>query len=334
MLYLLLIVFSLSLIFTWGLRRYAIEKNIIDVPNHRSSHVIPTPRGGGLAFIAVILISLPILAYKGLALLPVCLALGSAGLFISVLGFMDDRQSITARVRLFGHFSASVLALYCLGGAPSIVVLGWIVPAGLLLTLLALLYLVWLLNLYNFMDGIDGLAALEAMSVCISMAFLYWLKTDYYLMGLPLVLAAAVAGFFCWNFPPARIFMGDAGSGFLGLALGILSIQAAWVRPEYLWEWLILLGVFIVDATVTLVNRFIRGCIVYEAHRSHAYQHTARHFGRHLWVTGGVFMVNMCWLFPFAVMVNRFALDGFMALIIAYAPLVIIAIKLKAGLKD
>lgn len=334
MFYLLITVFAISLILTGGLRRYAIEKNIIDIPNHRSSHLTPTPRGGGVAFIAVVLLSAPVLAYEGLSIRPACLALVSAGLFISILGFMDDRKPISARVRLIGHFSASALALYCLGGISSVVLFNWTIPTGFFLTTIALVYLVWLLNLYNFMDGIDGLAAIEAISVCMSAAFLYWLNSDFGLMGLPLVISAAVAGFFWWNFPPARIFMGDAGSGFLGLTMGVLSIQAAWVRPEYLWEWLILLSVFIVDATMTLINRFIRRCKVSEAHRSHAYQHATRHFGRHLWVTSGVFMVNVFWLLPLAWMVNQFALNGLMVLIVAYIPLILLAWKFNAGVED
>lgn len=331
MFYLLMTVFAVTLIFTGGLRRYAIENDIIDVPNHRSSHLIPTPRGGGVAFIAVILLTVPILAYQFPSIHTACWALMSAGFFISIVGFMDDRKPISARVRLISHFSASALALYCLGGLPSIVIFGALMPTGLLFNVIALVYLVWLLNLYNFMDGIDGLAAIEAITVCLSLALLYWLNSDLNLMGLPLVIAAAVAGFFCWNFPPARIFMGDAGSGFLGLAMGVLSIQAAWVRPEYLWESLILLGVFIVDATFTLIHRFIRGCKVFEAHRSHAYQHASRQFGRHLWVTLVVLMINVFWLLPLAVMVNQSSLDGATLLLIAYSPLIILAWKFNAG---
>ena len=331
MIYLITAIFILSLALTWCLRRYALAKNIIDIPNHRSSHVVPTPRGGGVAFIVAFLLAIPWVGYLGFVVLPVGYALVGAGLCVAALGFFDDHGHISARLRLLGHFSASIFALFCLGGMPSMHFLGWTIPAGLFLNLLTVLYLVWLLNLYNFMDGIDGIAAIEALSVCLGGAILYGLNGDYTLMGLPCALAAAVGGFLWWNYPPARIFMGDAGSGFLGLVLGILSIQAAMIKQEFFWAWLILLGVFIVDATVTLLCRLFRGCAVYEAHCSHAYQHAVRRFGSHLWVTIGVLILNVCWLWPMAILVGKSTIGGFTGLCIAYVPLIILAVGFKAG---
>lgn len=139
------------------------------------------------------------------------------------------------------------------------------------------------------------------------------------------------AGLSVLEFPPARIFMGDAGSGFLGIALGVLSVQAAWQSSALLWVWLILLGVFIVDATFTLMRRLIRGDKVYEAHRSHAYQFASRQAGRHLPVTLAVIFINLVWLLPIAVSVGVFGLDGLSGLILAYVPLVFLAIRFRAG---
>jgi Fuc2NAc and GlcNAc transferase len=160
---------------------------------------------------------------------------------------------------------------------------------------------------------------------------LYWLADFNSLITLPLFLATSVLGFLCWNFPPARIFMGDAGSGFLGIILGLLSLQAAWLSQELLWMWLILLGVFVVDATVTLMRRLLRGDKVYEAHRSHAYQFAARRFGRHLPVTLAVIAINLFWLLPVAASVVLWEVDGALALVLAYIPLVLLAIKFHAG---
>ncbi len=145
------------------------------------------------------------------------------------------------------------------------------------------------------------------------------------------MLAAAVAGFLYWNFPPARIFMGDAGSGFLGIVLGTMSIQAGWVDPALFWSWVILLGVFVVDATFTLVRRLLRGDKVYEAHRSHAYQYASRQFGRHLPVTLAVGGINIAWLLPIALLVGTGRVDGLIGVVLAYAPLVLLAIKFRAG---
>ncbi|MNQ74182.1 putative undecaprenyl-phosphate N-acetylglucosaminyl 1-phosphate transferase [compost metagenome] len=199
---------------------------------------------------------------------------------------------------------------------------------------LAAFYLVWLLNLYNFMDGIDGIASVEAICVCLGGALLYLLIGEGGAALAPLSLAVAVAGFLFWNFPPARIFMGDAGSGFLGIALGVLSLQAAWVAPQLLWSWLILLGVFIVDATWTLFRRLLRGDKVYEAHRSHAYQYASRKFGKHLPVTLAVAMLNLGWLLPIALWVGVGGVDGVLGLLVAYLPLVWLAVRFKAGERE
>jgi Fuc2NAc and GlcNAc transferase len=125
--------------------------------------------------------------------------------------------------------------------------------------------------------------------------------------------------------------MGDAGSGFLGIVLGGLSLQAAWASPQLLWMWLILLGVFIVDATFTLFRRLLRGDKVYEAHRSHAYQFASRRFGKHLPVTLAVGVINLFWLLPIALCVTRYALDGALGVILAYAPLIALSVRFHAG---
>jgi Fuc2NAc and GlcNAc transferase len=332
MIYLLTIVFMLSLTLTAYLRHYALAKNIIDIPNHRSSHTLPTPRGGGIGFIITLLMVMPVVEYWGMVTLPVSIACGAC-LIVAALGFLDDHGHLPAVVRLVGHFSASIFALYWLGGMPSLSFCSLIIPAGWLLNTLGAVYLVWILNLYNFMDGIDGLAAIEAISVCLAGAFLYWLNGNYEMLGIPLILAAAVAGFLWWNFPPARIFMGDAGSGFLGLILGILTIQAAQVKPQFFWAWLILLGVFIVDATVTLLFRLFQGSKIYEAHCEHAYQHATRRFGHHIVVTISVLFINLIWLFPIALLVDKLILGGVTGLFVAYLPLIGLAIALKAGRK-
>ncbi len=321
----------ISLLLTAALRRYALAKSLMDIPNARSSHTVPTPRGGGVAIVLSFLLLLPV--FPALSLLSWTFTWGliGAGAAIAVLGFLDDHGHIAARWRLLGHFGASAWALFWLGGLPPVTLLGTTFDLGYLGYLLAALYLVWLLNLYNFMDGIDGLASLEAISVCLGAALIYALAGFSSLAWAPLLLAFAVAGFLYWNVPPAKIFMGDAGSGFLGIALGVLSLHAAWMAPSLLWVWIILLGVFVVDATVTLIRRLVRGEKVYEAHRSHAYQYASRRAGRHLPVTLAVGLLNVCWLLPVAVCVALFGLDGFLGVIIAYTPLVVLAWKFNAG---
>lgn len=334
MFYALLFVFLLSLLLTFFALRYATARNMMDTPNHRSSHVTPTPRGGGIAFVVSFLVVIPFLVHQDLVSFYGSFALVGAGLFLAILGFLDDKQSISPKSRLLGHFSACILALYWLDGMPSISFFNWTLSSGWIANGLAVVYLVWLLNLYNFMDGIDGLAAVEAISVCLSAVLLYWIRGELVLIALPLFLAACVAGFLVWNFPPARIFMGDAGSCFLGFILGVLSIKAAAVSCDLFWSWLILLGVFITDATITLICRALRGERLQEAHRTHAYQKAAIRLNRHLPVTLAVFLINVVWLLPIAVLVGFNCLKGFTGLLIAYVPLVIIALQFKAGQPD
>lgn len=325
------VVAGVSLLLTAALRRYALARSIIDIPNARSSHSIPTPRGGGVAIVVTFLLGLPFLAWEGLAESSGLIALGGSAALVAIIGFMDDHGHIAARWRLLGHFAAAIWALYWLGGLPSVRVFGIDIDLIWYGQILAALYLVWMLNLYNFMDGIDGIASVEAICTCLGACLLYWLSGFENLILTPLVLAMAVAGFLFWNFPPARIFMGDAGSGFLGIALGVMSIQAAWASASLFWAWLILLGVFIVDATFTLMRRLSRGDKVYEAHRSHAYQFASRQIGKHLPVTLAVGALNLFWLLPIALCVTLFDLDGALGLLIAYSPLVILAVKFHAG---
>jgi Fuc2NAc and GlcNAc transferase len=324
-------VLILSLLLTAGLRRYALARSVIDIPNARSSHTVPTPRGGGVAIVLTFLLVVVGLMLLGVGQLSVLIALAGGGALIAIIGFMDDHGHIAARWRLLGHFLAAAWILGWMGGLPPLPLFGWSLDLGWLGGLLAAVYLVWLLNLYNFMDGIDGIASVEAITACLSAAWLYWLAGFDTAAVLPLLLAAAVAGFLFWNFPPAKIFMGDAGSGFIGIVLGGLSLQAAWMSPPLFWCWLILLGVFIVDATYTLVRRLLRGDKVYEAHRSHAYQFASRRYGKHLPVTLTVAAINLCWLLPIAFCVVHFGLDGALGVILAYVPLVVLAMRFRAG---
>ncbi|WP_321863139.1 glycosyltransferase family 4 protein [Pseudomonas paraveronii] len=323
-----------ALILTGALRHYALARSLIDIPNARSSHVVPTPRGGGVSIVISFLLALVLTANLGAVAWSFAWALLGAGAGIAVLGFLDDHGHIGARWRLLGHFIAAAWALFWVGGLPPLELLGFSIDLGWVGHVLAAVYLVWLLNLYNFMDGIDGIASVEAICVGLSSALLYWLAGYDRLALLPLLLAFAVAGFLYWNFPRARIFMGDAGSGFLGVTLGILSLQAAWTAPQLLWSWLILLGVFITDATWTLLHRLLRGEKVYEAHRSHAYQFASRQFGKHLPVTLTVAAINIGWLLPMALLVSGNILDGVIGLLLAYLPLVALAVKFKAGAKE
>jgi len=325
----LVIVLVMACGLTYALRRYALARSLMDVPNARSSHTVPTPRGGGVAIVLVFLAAITLLTLNGTQDSRSWLALFGSGALVAVVGFLDDHNHIAARWRLLGHFGAGGWALLWLGGMPG--VLGAVDGLAPLWWAFGLLYLVWMLNLYNFMDGIDGIASVEAICVCAGACVIYAVGGHPQLMWLPALLAAAVAGFLLWNWPPAKIFMGDAGSGFLGLVLAILSVQAAWVEPNYFWAWVILLGVFVVDATFTLLRRLLRGDKVYQAHRSHAYQYASRVYGRHLPITVATALITLGWLLPIALCVTVFGLNSVLGTVIAYIPLLWLAFRYHAG---
>ncbi len=333
MLYSLIAVFIL----TWGLvrfiYRYQHTKNILVTPNHRSSHEIPTPTGGGIAFAFSSLIMFVGLKYFDLIPLNNFLMLFIPGLVIATVGFVDDINPISAVFRLMLHFAIVLFIVSCLNGDIFFEFNLFGLFNKWIKYFFIIFYLCWLLNLYNFMDGIDGLAASQAIFVCSAAGIMYWLNNDLVLLSAPLTLVAAVSSFLIWNIPPAKIFMGDAGSGFLGISLGTLSLQAATIKSEYFVSWLILLAVFIIDATVTLIRRLIQGEQIFEAHRSHAYQHAAIFFKGHLPVTLSVAFMNIIWLLPIAILVGLNKIPAFLGLIVAYIPLIILAIYFKAGQK-
>jgi Fuc2NAc and GlcNAc transferase len=296
---LLLLTFLGARIGTGGLRQYALRHQVVDVPNARSSHSVPTARGGGVAIVVGF-----VLAY---VVWSCAVGGGSRGLLatllpgsvvIAALGFWDDHRALSAKIRFPVHLLAACWAVYRLGGWP-VLDLGFASFAwGWVGSVVAVLAIAWSINLYNFMDGIDGLAGMETVFVGGVGGLLVWYAGAD---GMPLwLLAAAAAGFLVMNWPPARIFMGDAGSGFLGYVFAVMALHATVARDTTIWPWVILLGVFGVDATLTLLRRAWRGIRVTDAHRTHAYQWAARRAGGHLPVTIGVLGLNLVLLAPAA----------------------------------
>ena len=305
----------------------------MDVPNERSSHLTPTPRGGGIAFVATSLVGLFILLLNNTLNNEDVLALGCAGAIVAVAGFLDDRQKISgAMFRLVLHGIGAIILVVGIGFPSQISLFDQTISTGLIGSILGVLYLVWLLNLFNFMDGTDGIAASEAIFVCVTGAILNYQA----LLGInhssaAVILAASTFGFILYNWSPAKIFMGDVGSGFLGIVIGGLSLIAANQDPELLWVWIILLAVFVSDATVTLIRRLLRKQKPHVAHRSHAYQHLAIHFNSHAKVSLLVLAVNIVWLLPIAFLVADKQLAGSTGVIIAYVPLLGAALMFGAG---
>ncbi|OMH30901.1 glycosyltransferase family 4 protein [Motiliproteus sp. MSK22-1] len=325
---------AFSWFLTGLLHRYALAKNLLDVPNDRSSHSVPTPRGGGIAIVLTFIVGCGVLVVQEGASYREIFGLVGAGGIAALIGFIDDHRHIAARWRLIIHFFAAGWGLYWLGGMPPLMLFDIAFDLGWIGHLLTAVYLVWLLNLYNFMDGIDGLAGIEAITSGFGAGVVCWLVLSDPLslaVFLPFLLVASVIGFLFWNFPPAKIFMGDGGSGFLGLVFGLLSLQAAWAAPKLFWCWIILLGVFLVDSTVTLIRRLLHGDKVYEAHCCHGYQYASRKLGGHKVISVSVGLINIFWLTPIASLVALDWLNALLGLILAYVPLFWLAAHFKSG---
>ena len=319
-------VLFLSMFSTRIVLRYALHKNLLDIPNRRSSHDEPTPRGGGLAIVLTFLGAILILYLLNGIPKPLFWALFGGGVLVSGIGFLDDHQDVPARWRFLVHIIAAVWAIFWLRGNPHGVG-DWVSD------MLLVVCITWLLNLFNFMDGIDGLAVGEAVFVSFAAAILL-LGSGFSGVGFRLfLLAAACGGFAYWNWPPAKIFMGDVGSGFLGYILSVFILESAGFGQKYLYIWLILLGVFLVDTSFTLIRRILTSQNWIQAHRSHAYQHAAILLRDHKKVTLLVLAINFLWLLPLSVCVLIWPDRTFLFLLSAYLPLVWLAVKLQAGMR-
>lgn len=312
-------------------RRQALRHSVLDVPNARSSHTVPTPRGGGLAMIVTFLVcATAFVLYNGRSWQGwLCVVLPSV--LVACVGLLDDYRSIAATWRILVHFVAVVLAIAMLGGGvplpfPSPWNLSWL---SLIVTAVCM---VWVINAVNFMDGIDGIAAMEASFVLLGLLVISsdWVPSLQYGSVLTELALGSVLGFLPWNWSPAKIFMGDVGSGFLGFVLGAVSLALVRQRTVTVWVPLILLGAFLCDATVTLARRMLRGERWYAPHRIHAYQWLSRRWG-HQKVTVAVLLINVFWLAPLAFLAQSKPSLGPWLALTALVPIGAAAIACGAG---
>lgn len=284
---------------------------ILDRPNERSSHQMPTPHGGGVPLLLAFAAGL---AISGNWSTPYLLLAGVA-LVLMLVGIVDDLRGLSVRLRFAAYGLCSLLVAELLLQSAS-------TAAPWLLIGFWALVLLWSLNLYNFMDGIDGIAAIQCILACGCAALLVWQRggdSDYMLFCL--LLAAAHIGFLFWNWPPARLFMGDGGSvptGFLLAGLALLGAVQGVLNPLC---WLVLLAPFVADASGTLLWRMATGQPFTRPHRLHAYQRLSRHWGSHVAVDLLLLALNALWLAPLAWAVEIWPKYGFLLVILAYIPL-------------
>lgn len=265
---------ALAYVGVGGLRRWAESRQVFDIPNERSSHNRPTPRGGGLVIVILSTGGLILAWLLDSAISPADLVAYLVGAWlIAGVSWLDDLRSLPNRVRFAAHSLAAILAIVAFGywrivNLPlvGLVDAGWV---GLPVTFV---WIVGLTNAYNFMDGIDGIAGGQAVVAAIGWAVLGWLSGQPLVGILGLLLAASSLGFLGHNWPPARIFMGDVGSAFLGYTFAVLPVIAAQHNPRLAVAGVLLVWPFVFDAAFTFLSRLRRRENVFAAHRSHLYQ--------------------------------------------------------------
>ena len=285
-------VFVASLVGTRLVLRVLRDRAILDHPNERSSHSMPTPKGAGIAIIPCIFVFWWVAAW-GTDSLAATMTMTAAATVLAGVSWMDDLSGLNPGWRL----GAQVLAVVFVLSSPYSElffpgpVLGGLVPAGIDIVLAGLLW-VWFINLFNFMDGIDGIAGVEAACIGIGVALVSvaaGLSNVFGVFGV--VIGAASLGFLIWNWHPAKIFLGDIGSVPLGFMLGGLLL---WLAASGQWAAALILPLYyLADATITLLKRLIRGEKVWQAHRQHFYQQALTHGLEHDHVVRHVLFVDL-----------------------------------------
>jgi UDP-N-acetylmuramyl pentapeptide phosphotransferase/UDP-N-acetylglucosamine-1-phosphate transferase len=257
---LLIILFLFSFNFTFLYRRWAIKRSIMDFPSERSSHTEPTPRGGGIAIVIVFYSGISFLYLNNhlernifYALLP--------GLILAAVGLIDDVKDLAPSLKLAVQFLCAGIALFFLHGFHGL----FGSDLKCLWSIIALFGIVWFINLFNFLDGSDGYASMEAIFVALSL----WFFTG---MNLFLIIVFTVGGFLYWNWPKAKIFLGDSGSTTLGFIFVVLGISLHNSGTFSFLFWILITALFWFDATITLIRRMIKKEILNTPHKNHMYQ--------------------------------------------------------------
>lgn len=265
--------------------RFALKKNIVSIPNERSLHSRPVPVGGGLAIVITWYVGITILYFSGVVERNLYLALMS-GIILTIVSFIDDVISIKPVIRLFFHFVTAIIAFILLGGLRQFIMPEMHFDYRFITYPMAVIGIVWFINLFNFMDGVDGFASTEAIIVCLVMFFLTGSIIN-------VVLIACIAGFLFWNWPKAKIFMGDVGSIQLGFILVVLGIYSHNSYQFSILNWMMITSPFWFDATLTLFRRWRNRENLGQAHKKHAYQRIVQSGFSHLQVNISLVIINI-----------------------------------------
>jgi len=319
------VLFLISVIGTLGYKKISVSNQVLARPNHRTLHKYSIPIGGGIVFSIVSVLSVLFIWWKYQLSEELLWVLGAGGLFSSLFGFLDDIIDIKASIKLVVQVLLSCWTVYWLD-VNELLLFEWL-PEYFSIPLVTFL-LVWMINGYNFMDGVDGMAASGAIFVSLTLALVMFLTVcNAEIIYVFIFLATTVSGFIIFNWPPASIFMGDAGSIFLGYTFGALLLFTVTSGDLSIWTWLVAFGYFFSDTLVTQIARVLLVEKWYRAHRSHAYQNLARITGSHLKVTGGVILYNIVWILPLTLWSAMKPETALVAVVLAITPVLVFAFK-------
>lgn len=275
----------ISFILTYLIMHFAVRKKMVVIPNARSLHDMPTPKGGGLAIIITWYIGITVLYLTGIIENGLYSAL-MCGVLIAVVSFIDDVQGLSPIIRLIVHFIAAIAAFWFLEGLRPLVLPEIHFNYNYLTYPIAIIGMVWFINLFNFMDGVDGLASVEVIFICSVLFVMSWNLST-------ILLISCVTGFLYWNWPRAKIFMGDVGSTQLGFILVVFGIYFHNTYEFSILNWIMLSSPFWFDATLTLFRRWRNGEKLSEAHCKHVYQRIVQAGFSHEKVNTSLIIINL-----------------------------------------
>ena len=326
------VAFLLTLFITRLLIRYSGKMGMIDIPNQRSSHKKPTPKGGGLGFFLVFtIISLCFYSFS-IEYRPLVSPLLFGGPVVVLLGWFDDRYSLPPLFRLFVHFVVAVLIYnFVTQGFNVQLNISFLPEQFWINSVFCVLFITWFINLYNFMDGVDGQAAFTAIVGSLLMAVVASLHDSYKISMIYCLIGYTMGGFLFYNWNPAKIFMGNTGSYFIGFLFASLALISKAHADVSFYSHLIIFGFFIFDTTFVLLRRLLQKKPLFEAHQTFIFHKLLKDDWSHGKISVFYVMVMILWLFPLANLASIYDTRGMMILMIAYFPLLVFAIYNRAG---
>jgi len=321
MLTIFLMVFLACFVLTGGVRRYALWRHSLAMPEFRHGPLEPTPRDGGLAMMLILIALYFELFAKGLLELDTTRGLEWSSFVVLVTGLLRQLIQLSVRTRLALQALAAFAALNWYRPDLILLVFDYSFYLSGVWMVLPWLALIWFINLFNFMDGIDGFVGSQAFIMIFGSACLLALAGEPAWTTTLLLLCAPILGFLAWNWPPAKIFMGEVGAGALALLVSIIGMHLAAETSLNLWSWLILMSCFIVDGAWSLVVRYFNSLDWHRSHRMHAYQILARRWDSHFWVCVLLWAIASFWLMPLAYLAMQYEEYGLLILLLAMLPL-------------